>query len=87
MNPAPTRTQADYRVTTPPTLVRLSNPALDQIQLALAQQDRELDAARSSISRLGDVLFAIPGDLLEKVEFACTTHPASRGALHTLTRC
>ena len=87
MNPAPTRTQTSHRLATPPTSVRLSNPALDQIQSALAQQDRELDAAYSSIAGLVDVEFAIHSELQEEIEFACSTSPASRGALHILTRC
>jgi Tfp pilus assembly protein FimV len=87
MNPAPTKTQTDHRLATHPTSVRLSNPALDQIQSALAQQDRELDAAYSSIAGLVDVQFAIRSELLEEIDVACTTSPASRGALHTLTRC
>ena len=87
MNPAPTRTQTDHRLATPPTLVPLSNPAFDQIQSALAQQDRDLDAAYSSIAGLVDAEFAVRNELLEEIDVACATRPASRGALHNLTRC
>ena len=87
MNPAPSRTQTHHRPLTPLPLVALANPALEQVQSTLAEQDRELDAAFSTASRLADVPFAVPPELLEEIDAACTPRPAARGALLNLTRC
>ena len=88
MNPAPTRTQTHHRLATPPSTSALStNHALEQMQAALARQDRELNAAYSSMTGLVDVRFAVHPELLEEIDIACTTRPASPGALLTLARC
>jgi hypothetical protein len=87
MNPAPTRTQTHHLLATPLTSAFLTNAALEQMQAALARQDRELDAAYSSVSGLVDARFAVHRELLEEIEIACTTRPATPGALHTLARC
>ena len=86
MNPAPIRTQTHHRPAQLPS-VALTSSALEQVQSALAQQNRELDAAFSSVSRLADVPFAVPPELLEEIDAACSPRPASRGALLRLNRC
>jgi len=86
MNPAPIRTQTHHRPAQLP-LVALTSSALEQVQSTLAEQNRELDAAFSSVSRLAEVPFAVPPELLEEIDAACSPRPASRGALHSLNRC
>ena len=87
MIPAPIKTQACHRPLAPLLRVVLSNPALEQMQSALAQQNRELDEAFSSASGLAHVSFAIPPELLEEIDTACMPRLASRGALLSLARC
>jgi hypothetical protein len=88
MTPAPIKTQTPRRLAPPSTSVAVvTNPALDQIESELARQNRQLEAVASLASRFADVPFAVPPELLEEIEIACTPGPASRGTLLTLARC
>ncbi|HEY3256543.1 MAG TPA: hypothetical protein VGJ91_21435, partial [Polyangiaceae bacterium] len=59
VKPAPTKAQSRYRLAGPLTLAVLTNPALEEIHTEFARQDRELEAAFSSVSGLADVPFAV----------------------------
>jgi hypothetical protein len=86
--PAPSKTRTD-QLQTPALqpLVALSNPALDQLQLELVRQNRQLDEAVSLAAGFAGVSFAVSPELLEEIERACTPRAASRGTLLPLARC
>jgi len=85
MDSAPMKTNS--RSTAPLPVVRLTNPALEQIERSLTRQNSELDAAFALVAGLGDVSFVVNPELLEEIDTACATRPTSRGLLTTLTRC
>lgn len=88
MKPAPTKTQRLPCLVAPLKLVDLSNPLLERMQSAFAQQTHELRAAFSSVSGLVEVPFAVPTELLEEIDIACAAARSEQhGVLPTLTRC
>ena len=68
MKPAPTKTQKLPCLAAPLKLVDLTNPLLERMQSAFAQQTHELHAAFSSVSGLAGVAIAVPTELLEEID-------------------
>lgn len=84
---APTKTQTPHHLATFALVPPLSNPPLERLKSALAEQNRELDAASSLVSGLADVPFVVHADVLREIDLACTPRAASSVPVQALARC
>ncbi|HYQ05097.1 MAG TPA: hypothetical protein VER96_40755 [Polyangiaceae bacterium] len=81
------KTRSPFRSPALPSFAMVTNPALEQIELELVRQRRELDLALASVDGLRAASFIVDPELLEDISAACNVVPMTRGALVTLARC
>lgn len=89
MEPAPMKTRSPFRspALALPSLAVLTNPALEQVELELARQRRELELALVSVDGLRAASFIVDPELVEDINAACNVVPMTSGALVRLARC